>query len=107
MAKKDSPSVHLLRIRAKFLLAAASAALAKQATQAAKFKDPKAFKAQLVKSLSEHRAFDKAAHDLHALHQSAADIKAAKGNARAKVAFRPSGRIQASRSEAGPRGRKS
>lgn len=97
MATKRNITRAELRLRAKRLLAAAGSALAEPLAVVAGFKDAKAFKAQLIKSLSADQDFHKAAHDLHGIHADMAALKAPKGSAKAKGGIKASGRIQASR----------
>ena len=101
MAKKSAPSAALKRSRSTALIAAAAKALALPISKIAGFKTPQAFKAQLVRSLGDHKEFDKAAHALHALHASQPGLKAPQGSAKSRAGIRPHGRVQASRFEGG------
>ena len=97
MATKRTATPAELRLRAKKLLAAAGSALAEPLAVVAGFKDAKAFKAQLIKSLSSDTDFHKAAQDLHGLHASLAGLKAPKSAAKARGPLKATGRVQASR----------
>jgi hypothetical protein len=111
MAKKPATSAELKRTRANALIAAATKALALPIAKIAGFKNANAFKAQLVRSLGVHPEFEKAAHDLHALHAAKPGpkaskrnvLKTSKGRGRSLYGVRPHGRVQATRFEGGRR----
>ena len=102
MAQNIKPTPAIVRVKTKHLLASAATALSAPLALVAGFKDSKSFKAQLIKSLGVHPEFDKAAHDLHALHMQTSALKAPKGSEKSLAGIRPSGRIQATRNEMGP-----
>lgn len=99
MAEKRAPTPAELRLRAKRLLAAAGSALAEPLAVVAGFKNAKAFKAELIKSLETHPEFHQAAHDLHGMHMQIAGLKAPKLSDKSRGPVRPSGRVQATRNE--------